>query len=230
MIEFIKQRANGRGSCYGNELSACQFEEKFDEPCDLGRIEAKFAENEREIQAAERALGFGRVFVPAAPLDMPLNIYPDERYLRITRDMPMEVVRAACRVAGVHVHIGMPDHDSALRVYNEAVRHFDELCELGSTEERLREYRRAAKGMSTRMELFRDHLMTSFVPPSYPGWAEFHARAVKDGFADDPRRLWDFIRISKHGTIEFRMFDTTRDVSLIVSWARFVHEICARAV
>lgn len=203
---------------FGYELSACQLEDRIG-PVHVSRVKEALLENERDIKKIERKLGFKRLHMEVAPDDMPLDIYPDPsgRYQKITKDMPRHILQAACQVTGIHVHIGMPDHEIALYVYNQVIKHSSDLCEIGngSNGERLRIY----KIMAPDFESF-----------EYHSWLNFHETAVKKGFDKDPRRCWNLIRISVHGTIEFRMFGATSDLGKIIEWANICHKICRKAV
>ena len=140
---------------------------------------------------------------------MPLDVYPDPsgRYREIIKNMPREILLAACQVTGTHIHIGMPDHETALKVYNAVVKHMTVLREKGngSFGERIRIYKMVAPNWES-------------LP--YRDWNDFYDSAVKFGFENDPRRCWNLIRISVHGTIEFRMFGSTPSFERIISWAR----------
>lgn len=233
VLNYLRSKANGRADCYGYELSACQLEERLPGPSDFWEVKQLLMLNDQEMAQAETELGFKRLYVGVAPFDVPLEVYPDKRYLRITKTMPVEMLRAACRVAGVHILVGMPDHETALKVYNRTVAFLPELCTLGHTQtgNRLAVYRSVVlKGLykSERIKLFEDHLTTTPVPPVYRDWSDFHERAVREGFDQDPRRLWDFIRLSKHGAIEFRMFDTTESIDLIMLWVEYCLDLCQR--
>ncbi|MFA5048071.1 MAG: hypothetical protein WC516_03520 [Patescibacteria group bacterium] len=217
VLAWLKQYTNGRHVCHGYELSGCQGEERIERPCRLHELDNLMGRNEAELRAAEKALSFQRAYWGAAPHDMPLDVYPDERYERIVRHWPIERLRAACRVTGVHVLIGMSDPETAVRAYNRAIEQFQYLCELGDSTN------------GERLQLFRDHLVDCIDPPPYRNWQHFHERMVERGFATDPRRLWDFIRISTHGAIEFRMFDTTDDWPRIKEWVRICLNICRNA-
>ena len=111
----------------------------------------------------------------------------------------------------------------------------DYLYEIGFTDtgDRLGLYREVVNSglaKSQRILLFEKHLTTAPTPPPYASWQEFHQRGQREGFDSDPRRLWDFIRLSRHGTIEFRVFDTTSDIDLIVNWAQVCHDLCQQAM
>ncbi len=199
---------------YGYELSACQLEDRVG-PVYLFHLREALLQNEREIKKVERKLGFQRLYQEVGPPDMPLDVYPDPtgRYERITKNMPRHILSAACRVTGIHIHIGMPDHRTALAVYNKAVDHYRELCRAGdgSKGERLKIYRTMAP---------------DYQPRSYGSWKEFYDEAIKKGFAEDPRKCWHLIRMSVHGTIEFRMFGATDNLGKIEAWAVRCSEIC----
>lgn len=202
---------------YGYELSACQLEDRVG-PCELPLIADQLRSNDAVIGAVLDELGLVRRFIEVAPADMPLDVYPDPsgRYAAIAAGMPQATLAAACRVTGTHVHVGMPDHETALRVYNHVIEHTAQLCTVGdgSDGERLRLYR-VVKPDPT--------------PRRYDSWEHFHEYAVKDGFADNPRNCWHLIRLSKHGTIEFRMFGATADIGEIVCWATMCRALCRQA-
>lgn len=204
--------SNGR---FGYELSACQLEDRVG-PCTIGSLRAGLEENEKLLGAAEKQLGFRRLYTEVASADMPLDVYPDPtgRYQKITANMPREILLAACMVAGTHVHIGMPDAETALRVYHRVIPHLDELVRMGD----------GSKG--ERMQIYQV-MAPDRTPRPYPGgWDEFRDYAEEKGFLSSPRSCWHLIRISIHGTIEFRMFGSTPNLDKVEHWARYCHELC----
>jgi len=235
VLSYLQSNANGRADSFGYELSGCQLEDRTYRPCLLNELCDMLKLNEAAMVAAEKALGFTRLYCGTGPEDMPLDHYPDPRYDRIVATLPREALRAACRVTGVHIHVGMSDHKTALATYNKVIKHFPRLCMVGcdSFDGRLGQYQVVVdslgkKGIfSKRIVLFQEHLVNGItVPPPYGSWEDFYDRAVGEGFVNDPRRLWDFIRISRHGTIEFRMFDSTIDLSTIYFWAALCRTLC----
>jgi len=216
VLDFLKQQSqNGK---FGYELSACQLETRVGS-CRLPDLKVKLAEVEAQVKKAEQVLNFKCLEMEVAPDDMPLDIYPDPfgRYQEIVKKMPPEVLLAACQVVGTHVHIGLPDHKTALKVYNQAVNYCDELCQLGdgSCGQRLALYKKVAP---------------NFQPPSYASWQDYFEYAEQHSFADNPRNCWHLIRLSIHGTIEFRMFGTTGDLNKIVTWANKCWHLCWQAI
>lgn len=199
---------------FGYELSACQLEDRVG-PCSLADLEGLLVINDLEIERVTNELGLRYKFYEVAPIDMPLDVYPDPtgRYQSITSNMSKDILRAACRIAGTHVHIGMPDAMSALYIYNYVIKFVDELSSLGdgSDGERLKIYRIMAPVCN---------------PREFASWDELYKNAIALGFDADPRKCWTLIRLSVHGTIEFRMFGASSDVRVIKSWANRCLEIC----
>lgn len=215
VLEYLKS-GSGKGR-FGYELSACQLEDRVG-PVLIGKLSKAIVANNHELKRAERDLGFKRMFCEVAPDDMPLDVYPDPtgRYQKITKEMPKNILLAACQVTGIHFHIGMPDKDSALKVYNSVIKECENLCRLGDCSN------------GKRLSIYRI-MAPDYFPRPYESWEEYHAYAVIKGFESDPRKCWHLIRISIHGTIEFRMFGSTSSHARIIGWAKKCHEICRKA-
>lgn len=207
---------NGSSSNFGYELSACQLEDRIG-PCDVDQARTELQKNDQSIKKMMRTTGFGILRTEVAPESMPLDVYPDPkgRYQRITQNMPLEILRAACRVAGTHIHVGMPDAETALQVYNKVIPQLPQLIKLGdsSNGERLRIYKVMAP---------------NFQPVPYESWKEFHSYAAEHKYDSDPRSLYHFIRISVHGTIEFRVFGAHPSSEVVAVWAKVCHNLCTQ--
>ena len=203
---------------YGYELSACQLEYKIG-PCHVGSVRDHLVKLEEELKVWEKSLGFKRLHSEVGPEDIPLDVYPDPsgRYQEIVKTMPRHVLLAACRVIGTHVHVGMPDLETALSVYNRVAPQCERLCAKGNG------------SFGERLEIYRT-VAPECDPPQYVDWTGFYQTARAKGFDKDPRKCWTLIRISKHGTIEFRMFGATSSVERIASWVKLCHDLCAKAM
>lgn len=199
---------------FGYELSACQLEWRIG-PCSLSELKRKMLKDEIVLKKIEEKLGFSRSFEEVAPENMPLDVYPDPtgRYQRIVKNLPPHVLLAACRVIATHIHVGMPDYHTALKVYNSVIPHLSDLCKLGD------------HSNGKRLEIYKI-MAPNFLPPFYKNWEEFYELSIREKFTDDPRSCWHLIRISVHGTIEFRMFGATENIEEIVNWAKICYKIC----
>lgn len=199
---------------FGYELSACQLEWRIG-PCLLSVLKDRLVSDEAILEEAEKKIGFKRHLIELSAKDeIPLEVYPDPagRYERIVKKFSKSVLSAACRAMATHIHIGMPDHQTALRVYNVVVSHFEKLCQLSG---------RCLDNYGI--------VMPNYIPLHYNNWKDFYDLAIKNGFTDNPRSCWHMIRLSVHGTIEFRMFRATESLDEIVSWTTFCRELCKKA-
>ena len=203
---------------FSPELSACQIE-SCTSPCQLPALAKELKDRAEVLTSAAASQELRLCYQPVGPLDMPLDHFDDPagRYREIVARLPIETLRAGCRVAGTHVHVGLPDADTALAVYNQAVSQLAELIKLGCTDggERIALYQTMAPGWRS---------------PQYHSWKHYHEVAKREGFADNPRDCWHLIRLTIHGTIEFRMFDSCEDQRLIVAWAEQCLRLCEQAV
>lgn len=194
------------------ELSACQVEHRTDPDFELAAVRARLASAQARGERLAESLGLRLRALEVAPADMPIDVYPDARYLRIAPSLPPEVISAACRVTGVHLHVGCGSAEEALVAHNALVPHLDRLVALGdhSGGERARLYRMMAP---------------NWRPPVYESAAHFDAVAHAQGFASTLRDCWHLIRVSRHGTVELRMFGMTADVDEIVGWIADVRDV-----
>ncbi len=199
---------------FGFELSACQLEDRIG-PCHINEIKKLLNDNEILIKEAEKKLGFSRNFEEVGPEDMCLDVFPDPtgRYQKLIKDMPNQVLASACRVIGTHIHVGMPDPENALKVYNRVLTHLPELLKQGDCSQ------------GERLNLYKNVAPNPY-PLAYQNWEDFHCKAQKNGFDENPRNCWHLIRISVHGTIEFRMFGATSEITKIQEWAKSCHDLC----
>ncbi len=194
------------------ELSACQVEDRTGPERELGAIKLELLMNDNNAALCAEKLGVRIVNTEVQGENMSLDVYPDPRYLEIVRNIESERLSAACRVAGTHVHIGVSDMRHALTTYNVLLPYLEELGELGdhSDGERLRLYKTMAP---------------NWKPVRYDNVYDFFRAAQSYGFAENPRNCWNLIRISKHGTVELRMFGVTDHVDEVLMWVSRIKKI-----
>jgi gamma-glutamyl:cysteine ligase YbdK (ATP-grasp superfamily) len=203
---------------YSYELSACQIETKSVPCATLDQIWETQTKLEDMLDSVLTQVGLRKLLQSVAPHDMPLDVYPDPtgRYAQLSASMPREVLLAACQITGTHFHIGMPNAHTALRVYNYVIEHCEAINTMGdnSNGKRLHLYRTVAPVCK---------------PVRYNSWEEFVTYSTENGFAQNLRNCWHLIRLTRHGTIEFRNFGATHSVNDIVTWARYVKNLCLEA-
>lgn len=199
------------------ELSACQVEHRTS-PCRGPEILLWDLEHGTDAgRAVAASMGLELRAMSVAPADMPLDVYPDERYLKISAGLPEETLRAACMVAGTHIHYGVRDMAHAIEVHNRLAAHLDGFTALGdkSEGERIRIY----KVMAPLYQMMR-----------YDSPEHLFRTARLQGFDENPRDCWHFVRISTHGTVEVRVFGASDDGEEVVCWARDVYDCAGNAV
>ncbi len=199
---------------FGFELSACQIEYRT-APTPLSNLENSLNTLDDELESVLAQQGLYASSREVAPASMPYDIYPDPlgRYQTHVEKMPRAAVQAACRIIGTHVHIGMPNAETALIAYNRAINYAPRLWRMGDHSHGLRE------------QLYRV-VAPNYRAPAFASWDDFYEDAERNSYTDDPRNNWREIRISRFGTIEFRMFGTTENVKEIGKWAYECRKIC----
>ena len=173
-------------------------------------------DNVGEVAVLGLGLRFWRTEV--APADIGYNIYPDVRYAKIVANiLTQQQTRAACRVAGTHVHVGIGDMDEAIAVYNALASESERLSQLGdhSDGERLKLYRTVQPQCN---------------PPLYENAQAFYESATARGFLQNPRGCYDLVRISVRGTVEVRVFGISPHIDEQVMWAEEVRKIAKGAM
>jgi hypothetical protein len=202
---------------FGYEFPACQLEDRVG-PLPLKKLRTALSENDKMIATALMQLKLTRSRKEVEK-GVPLEAFSDPtgRYQVLIEKLDNKALSAAFSVIGTHIHIGMPNHKIALKVYNKVIKYTDYLCFLGNSSkgERLRLYKKVSP---------------DFHPPKYKDWEDFFKIAQQKSFAKNPRDCWSIIRISVHGTIEFRMFGASPDIEKVLFWAKTCHQICKDAI
>lgn len=191
------------------ELSACQVEDRTRPRRTSLGVWLELLRNDRKAKRIAEAMGVQLLSLDVGPRDMPLDVYPTPRYQEIVARISPEQLRAACWVAGVHVHVGMDSIEDAIRFYNACRERLEFLCTLGdhSHGERLRLY----KTMAEKWE-----------PPKIENAEHFFEIAREQGFHENLRGCYWLIRISGHGTVELRMFGSTKSRMQILNYVQHV--------
>jgi glutamate---cysteine ligase / carboxylate-amine ligase len=134
-------------------------------------------------------------------------------------------------VQGLHVHVGMPDAETCLRVLEWFVPWLPLLLALSANSPWF-EGRRTGL-LSTRAEIL-GLLPRHGAPPRFDSWSDWERlvrRFCESGVVDDYGVLhWDVRPHPKFGTLEVRMPDQPTDVARTGAFVALVHAIAAWAL
>jgi carboxylate-amine ligase len=141
------------------------------------------------------------------------EVAPVKRYARLAAELG-EVVFTQL-VCGLHVHVGMPDAETALRAFEGVVPWLPTLLGLSANSPFLEGEPTGL--LSTRAE--RLLLMpTGGTPPLLPDWKAWERATA----GDESRRHWDAWPRPEHGTLEVRVMDQQTDVRRSAGLAEIV--------
>jgi carboxylate-amine ligase len=135
------------------------------------------------------------------------------------RELAEQYRETLCRQVtfGLHVHVGVGDGDTAIRVCNRIVEHLPAFLALSANSPFW--CRRATGHQSYRVEVM-EVSPTGGLPPRLGGWddyARFVERLVSAGLIGTAKELWWDVRPnSEHGTVELRMCDMPPDLPSVL--------------
>ena len=136
---------------------------------------------------------------------------PLERYEAIHREMRGLVARTP--TAAVHVHVGMPDHETAITVFN-GLRAFLPLLQALAAHSPY--WHGQDSGLASARALMFRAFPRSTIPPAFDDWGDYEALVewcVAAAEVDDYTYLWWDIRPSPDlGTVEVRAMDAQTHV------------------
>lgn len=178
---------------FSYELSACQLEYKTGPMSNIAKLMARIDDLEKQCEYFEKKLNIERLLLEVGPPDMPLDVYPDERYQSFAKTKTPEQLMSMMRVTACQFHVGMPNYETALRIYDAIIDDIPQLITQGdySKGQRMALYKQATQHWyPSRMYNLDDH----------------YFQAITAGYEDNINNCHSIIRITRYGTIEFRMF------------------------
>jgi carboxylate-amine ligase len=133
-------------------------------------------------------------------------IFNDPRYHELHKKYQWLVRRM--NVYGLHVHVGLPTRDQALKVSNYLIRYLPHLLALSANSP-------FWQGVDTGMQSSRMNIIESFpfsgIPPQFHSWEEFeqyYATLTRAEAIQSTKDLYWFVRPNlEFGTIEVRICD-----------------------
>src|ERR671916_1664792 len=133
-------------------------------------------------------------------------------------------------IFGLHVHVAVPDGDTAILAVNALARHVPLLVALSANSPFWRGS--DTELASTRIKIF-EMFPRSGLPPTFRNWEDFEdhieALVVSGSIPDYSWCWWDARPHQKFGTVELRAPDVQTDPSYTVALAALVQCLVARA-
>lgn len=134
-------------------------------------------------------------------------------------------------VSGLHVHVGMPDRETCLRVLEVVLPWLPLVLALSANSPWFEE--RQTGLMSTRAEVL-SLLPRHSAPPRFASWADWEALVatfVNSGLVDNYKALhWDIRPHPELGTLEVRTPDQPTDVAMSSRFVELIHALCRWAL
>ena len=134
------------------------------------------------------------------------DIYPDERYQIIVEDLKM--VARANLIFGLHVHVGVEDHETAIHLMNAARYFLPHIMALSTNSP-------FWQGMDTGLKSYRCKVFDKFprtnIPDAFTSYGEYESFVnllIKTNCIDNAKKIWWDIRPHPNfPTLEFRICD-----------------------
>jgi glutamate---cysteine ligase / carboxylate-amine ligase len=207
------------------ELHACQVE-LITGVCGTTGEAARALRGLRRAVAATGAALLGSGTHPSAP-EGAADITDKERYERI-RFLLGDAV--ATPVGGLHVHVGMPDAETAIRAFNGLRRHLPLLLALAANSP----YRHGRDtGLASSREVTMRGWPRSGVPRAMRDFEDFCSTAARlTRAADVPDYTWFWWKLRPHprlGTVEIRAFDAQASADDVASLVALTHCLARHA-
>ncbi len=206
------QQVGGLNSFVSPELSAAQIEIKTS-PVPASYALYDLQDKLDALRCALRKSGLPQVvFQGLGPENMPLTVYPDNpRYSTLFQAAPKDVRQFACRAMAFQLHIGVASRQSAIALYDAFVARAEDL---------IREF------YSQRLEQYLRYVPYA-LPQQFSNWQEFENFCFKRKVrcAEQFGNIHSLVRITKHGTVELRFFDSSLDFELFANIIDFAIDV-----
>jgi glutamate---cysteine ligase / carboxylate-amine ligase len=155
------------------------------------------------------------------------EIYPDDRYDVIVEDL-QQVARENL-IFGLHVHIGVEDRETAIRLMNSARYFLPHILALSTNSPFWLGHNTGLK--SYRCKIF-DKFPRTNLPDHFGSWAEFDNYVkllIKTGCIDNAKKIWWDIRPHPFfPTLEYRICDVPMRVDETIALAALMQATLAK--
>jgi carboxylate-amine ligase len=133
-------------------------------------------------------------------------------------------------IYALHVHVGVPDAEAAIRATNALLRHVPLLTALSANSPF---WNGMDTGFASARVKIRDASPRSGLPPTFHGWEEFEnytdALIAMGNIPDYSWFWWDVRPHPRHGTVELRVTDAQAEPSYVVALAALTQCLVATA-
>ncbi len=155
------------------------------------------------------------------------DITQHDRYYQIVEDL-QDVARGNL-IFGMHVHVGVEDHQLAIELFNQARYFLPHILALSCSSPFWLGRKSGLK--STRASIFRQFPRTG-IPDHFDSWAHFENyidTLIKTGCIDNGKKVWwDLRPHSFYNTIEFRICDLPTSVDTTVALTALIQAMVAK--
>jgi carboxylate-amine ligase len=155
------------------------------------------------------------------------EIYPDPRYARVVEDL--QLVARANLIFGLHVHVGIEDHEAAIRLMNSMRYFLPHILALSTNSPFWR-------GMKSGLKSYRSKVFDKFprtnIPDAFSSYAEFDSYVnllIKTNCLDNAKKIWWDIRPHPFfNTIEVRVCDIPLRADETIAIAALIQATAAK--
>jgi carboxylate-amine ligase len=199
------------------EFMQCYIEINTDVCRTAADVEADLVAKLRAARAAAVRSGSRLLWSATHPFSrwQDQRITPNERYLRLADQLRETVTRPV--TFGMHVHVGVPSGEHAIRVSNLLQPHLPLLLALSANSP-------FWQGRTTGHHAHRIEVLEGFptggLPPKLGGWGDYLElvrRMTAAGFIESPKEIWWDVRPSPaSGTVEVRICDMPPDLPTVI--------------
>lgn len=214
----------------GHELFQSEIEGQTPVCCDVNELAAEIERVRARLLTAAAADGILLASSGTHPFARYENqlVTESDRYQRIVEQLQYPARREL--IFGLHVHVGVPDPEAAIRALRLLRPHLPDLIALSASSPF---WRGAPTGLaSTRQTVFGSFPRSS-TPPAFRSYSEFtgYVRVLEEtGALEDYTRIWWDIRPHPRlGTVEIRAMDAVARTDDAVALAAYVQALVKRA-
>ncbi|MGW4213525.1 glutamate--cysteine ligase [Lentzea sp. NPDC004789] len=213
-----------------HELTGTQVETKTSVCGDVEQVRRELLGLRRTVARAAREAGCRAIAVGAPPLGDTTGVVTDDlRYRRIAREFG--ALAAQQLICGCHVHVAVPDRETAVQVCNH-VRPWLPL--LGAITANSPFSRGVDTGFASWRSMVWSRWPVSGPPPFFTSWQHYQAvcgTVLEAGTALDPAMIyWDVRPSDQWPTVEVRVSDVAASVDDAVLLAAVVRALVTKAV